>query len=85
MLKKMETEINMHQISLRTARITSGYTVEEAAKWINISPETLSEYERDAGEIPLSTAIEILSLYRVPVDIVYFGNESELIRSKNRY
>ena len=77
-------EPELIQISLRAARITSGYTVEEAARHIKVSPETLCAFEQDAGDMPLSMAIEILNLYRVPVDVVYFGRESELNVKRDR-
>jgi DNA-binding XRE family transcriptional regulator len=73
----------MFQISLRSARINSGYTAQEVAESLNISPKTLWKYERAAGEMPLRAAVKILSLYRISVDDVYFGGESEFIKSRN--
>jgi DNA-binding XRE family transcriptional regulator len=79
-----ECEKTKVTISLRAARISSGYTSEESAKHLNISPETLCEYERDAGEMPVSMAIVILRLYGFHVDIIHFGRESEFVESRNR-
>jgi DNA-binding XRE family transcriptional regulator len=82
MLMGIDHDVTIAIISLRSARVSSGYTVEEAAKCINISPKKLCGYERDAAEMPLSTAIKILELYRLPIDIIYFGNESEFIKNR---
>jgi DNA-binding XRE family transcriptional regulator len=71
------------RITLRAARVCSGYSTEEAAICVNISPETLCEYERDAGKMPLNTANKLLRLYRFPSYIIHFGNESEFIKIRN--
>jgi DNA-binding XRE family transcriptional regulator len=83
MLMGIEHDITTLRITLRAARVSSGYTTEEAAKCINISPTKLCEYERDSGEMTLSTAIHILKLYRFSIDTIYFGNESEFIKKIN--
>jgi DNA-binding XRE family transcriptional regulator len=69
-------------ITLRAARISSGYSAEEAAECVKISTETLDGYERDAGEMPLQMAIILLRMYRFPFSIIHFGNESEFIKSR---
>jgi DNA-binding XRE family transcriptional regulator len=71
------------RITLRAARVCSGYSTEEAAVSINISPETLCEYELDAGQMPLNTANRLLRLYRFPSHIIHFGNESDFIKIRN--
>lgn len=74
---------NNCEVTLRAARVSAGYTVEEAAKKMNISIETLNEREKDAGDIPLDNAIALTELYRIPFDLVYFGKESDYIERKH--
>lgn len=71
------------KISLRAARVNSGYTIEEAANWVSISIEELFEYEKDAREMPFLTALEIIKLYRFPSDVIHFGIESDMFLERN--
>ncbi|OAB28448.1 hypothetical protein PMSD_22245 [Paenibacillus macquariensis subsp. defensor] len=54
------------------ARIDCGHTIQEAARHANISAETLSDYEKDANEMPLEVAKKLLELYQVSVDLISF-------------
>jgi DNA-binding XRE family transcriptional regulator len=79
----MVKEMNI-LITLRAARVCSGYSKEAAAEHMLISTETICEYERDAGKMPLSAAIKILELYRFPLAAIYFGDETEFMENRKR-
>lgn len=63
-------------ITLKAARVNKGLTQIEAAKRLNISPDTLYKYEKGATfpDIPVLKRIE--KLYEVSYnDINFFVNE----------
>jgi DNA-binding XRE family transcriptional regulator len=64
------------QITLRAARISFGYTAKEAAKACGISKSTMSRYEIDSDHVPLRTALKLVRLYGVSMDLIYWGKES---------
>lgn len=73
MCKRQELEHEKPLMDLRDARFIGGYSVGSAAKKIGIDPKDLLKYEDHPSEIPLSIAIRILKLYKVPsVDIINF-------------
>lgn len=72
----------MPKITLRAARVNAGYSLVEAAKQLGIHHETLSKYERDSSHIPRSLFIKLEKLYSMPVEYIFFGNQSEFIRTK---
>lgn len=55
------------KISLRSARLLRGLTIEEVSLLINISERRLSKYERNNGCTPLEIAIVLMNLYAIPV------------------
>jgi DNA-binding XRE family transcriptional regulator len=75
---KSEMTDNEYRISLRAARITSGYSIKKAAIALGISPQRLYKYERNADDLPVSLAKKIIQLYSVPLQIIYFGEASKL-------
>ena len=64
----------MFQITLRDARISSGYTVEEAARLCGVTVEAYNAYENDAGIIPKNTACKIKKMYHISLDLIYFSS-----------
>ncbi|MGL9846078.1 hypothetical protein IGJ91_001237 [Enterococcus sp. DIV0765f] len=71
----------MISISLRSARVNAGLTIKEAAKIIGIHHETLSKYEKDSSDIPMSLLNKLSNLYQIPTDYIFLGNRYELIRT----
>lgn len=64
----------MVQITLRDARILSGYTVEEAARICGVTTEAYNAYENDAGIIPKNTACKIKKMYHISLDLIYINS-----------
>ncbi|MGG5339985.1 hypothetical protein IGJ48_002693 [Enterococcus pernyi] len=70
----------MISISLRSARVNAGLTIKEAAKIIGIHHETLSKYEKDSSNIPMSLLNKLSNLYQMPTDYIFLGKNYDLIR-----
>lgn len=70
----------MISISLRSARVNAGLTIKAAAKIIGIHHETLSKYEKDSSDIPMSLLNKLSNLYQIPTDYIFLGEMYELIR-----
>lgn len=68
------------RITLRAARVNRGLTLEKAAKIFGIDKSTLASYEKDSTNIPRLFLIKIEEVYRVPVDNIFFGSQSEFFR-----
>ncbi len=64
-------------LTLRAARVNLGFTVKEVAKRVGKNPETISYYERNSTNIPRDLMVDLLNLYRVKYDQVFFGKESD--------
>ncbi|KZE79349.1 hypothetical protein AV654_17930 [Paenibacillus elgii] len=72
------------EISLRTARLLSGYTLKEAAAHAGISVSVLSEFEKKSWETTLNVAISLLELYQVSVDVVNFSEKSNNLKRNSQ-
>ena len=71
----------MISISLRSARVNAGLTIKEAANIIGIHHETLSKYEKDSSDIPMSLLNKLSDLYQIPTDYIFLGKMYYLIRN----
>jgi transcriptional regulator with XRE-family HTH domain len=71
----------MLQITLRAARVNLGLTRKEAAKFFDIHHETLTKYEYDSTNVPRSFFIQLESVYGIPVANIFFGKESDYIKT----
>jgi transcriptional regulator with XRE-family HTH domain len=69
------------KFTLRAARVNAGMRLIEAAKHFGINKDTLSKYERDSTNIPRSIFIKIEDIYKIPVDYIFFGVESDFFRN----
>lgn len=65
------------EITLRAARMNTGLTRKEAAKFFNIHHITLANYEHDSTNIPRSFFINIERVYGISIEHIYFGKEEE--------
>lgn len=72
--------LNKTQISLEAARKNIGYTQNEAAELFGIHYQTLASWERDSSNMPASAIEKIPSIYRIPKELIFFGNRNEFIR-----
>lgn len=73
----------MFKITLRVARESCGYTVGEVAEYCGISVHTFNDLEIDSGQMQFPLMQKLINLYRVPLDLVYFGTEVDCIK-RNR-
>lgn len=69
------------KITLRAARVNSGFTLLEAAESLGINKDTLSKYQKDSTDIPRSLILKIQKLYFVNADNIFFGIESDFFRT----
>ena len=60
----------MFQITLRTARELSGYTVEYVAEYCEVSRNTIRKYEKDYTKLPLHLIIKFSFLYNIYPDVL---------------
>jgi len=68
-------------ISIRAARVNSGYSVDDVSKRLNISKTILRRFEKNSGDMPITLAVYLHVLYKIPLDSIYFGKESDLFES----
>lgn len=71
----------MIKLTLRAARVNSGLRLVDAAKLFGVNKDTLSKYEKDSTDVPRSFFIKIEEIYRVPVENIFFGKQSEFFRN----
>lgn len=65
------------QITLRAARVNSGYTVRQVAHIMGKHPSTIRRYEADCSNVSRKLMWEFMRLYRMAPDDVFFGSEAE--------
>ena len=68
------------KFSLDACRKNSGLTLREAAKLLGIGYQRLSRYEADSTDIPMSLLYQLSYIYQVPVNNIFLGKKSELMR-----
>ena len=54
-------------IKIKQDRRRAGYTLDEAAKLVGTTPVTLSRYENNAAEIPVTVLVKLARLYKFDV------------------
>lgn len=74
----------MIKVTLRAARVNTGLSLIEASKIFGINKDTLAKYEKDSSNIPRSIFIQIEDIYKIPVDNIFFGPQSEFFRKFER-
>lgn len=67
----------MLMLTLRAARVNRGLALKEVAAETGKSPETINRYERDSTNIPRSLMEQLLRIYGVDADHIFFGRESD--------
>ncbi|NMH72820.1 helix-turn-helix transcriptional regulator [Bacillus sp. RO2] len=68
------------RITLRAARVNSGLKLIEAAKLFGINKDTLAKYEKDSTNVPRSFFVKIEDIYKIPVEHIFFGSQSDFFR-----
>ncbi len=69
----------MSLFSLEACRKNAGLTLRNAAVYLGISYQTLSKYENDSSDIPMSLLNKMVELYQVDRNSIFLGNKYELI------
>lgn len=60
------------KITLKAARINAGMTLETAANSLEVSVQTLVNWEKNLTEPSISQAYKIASLYKMDIDNINF-------------
>lgn len=69
-------------IKIKQYRIRAGYTLEEAAKLAGTTPVSLSRYENDAAEIPVTVFVKLARLYKFDVWDVMRVHDNEKVTAE---
>ncbi|OBZ08249.1 hypothetical protein A7975_27245 [Bacillus sp. FJAT-26390] len=64
-------------MTLRAARVNSGFTIKEVAEKTDKCFDTISKYEDDSTSIPQDLLVQLLQIYKIPFPYIFFGKESE--------
>lgn len=65
------------KLTLRAARTNRGHTLKDVAKLTSRSIDTINRYEIDSSRIPRDLMEELLDLYQVDGNLIFFGKESD--------
>ena len=72
----------MMRVTLKAARVNAGYSQEEAAHLLRVSPYTLSNWERGISTPRANYIDAICDLYKVTFDmLIFLPNKSALSQS----
>lgn len=66
------------KITLRAARVNCGLTLKDVANITGKCADTISKYESDSTSIPRDLSVQLIELYGVPQENIFFGRESSL-------
>lgn len=72
----------MKQWTLRACRINAGYTLRQVADKVGKSFQTISKYEKDSTEIPLSLLKDLAKLYNMKIDDIFLGDSTKKIEQQ---
>lgn len=65
------------QMTLKAARVNAGFRLIDAAKLIGIGKDTLIKWERNSGLVNPIMQQKISSVYKVPIECIFFGKTLE--------
>lgn len=71
----------MFKITLRAARVSCGYTVEEVAEYCGIKTGVLEKYEINTALIPVEVLSKVSALYNVPLVLIFIGTEMKCFKN----
>lgn len=63
----------MPKISLKAARVNARLTLIEAARLLGIGKDKLIKWEKHSGLVPPVWQQKISAVYKMPLDMIYFG------------
>lgn len=64
---------NKNQISLKAARINANLKQDDVAKKLNVSSETIRNYESGKTKPDIHTAYKLAEIYGVSIDNIFFA------------
>ncbi|WP_332237886.1 helix-turn-helix domain-containing protein [Sporolactobacillus sp. KGMB 08714] len=66
------------KFTLRSLRIRADLTQSEAALKLGVTADTLRRWEKDSGNLDITTIDKICELYSIPRDYIFFGSDDAL-------
>lgn len=66
--------------TFESVRVASGYSLEEAAQGIGITPEQLQEIEENPEKTPAYIVIAMKHFYGFQFELVYIGSKEEAFK-----
>lgn len=63
----------MFKISLKAARVNANLTLIAAAHALGIGKDRLIKWEKRSGLVPPIWQKKISTVYKIPVDMIFFG------------
>lgn len=61
----------MYHTSLQSARLSCGYTIDEAAEYCGVPTSIYESYEKDPEEIPKYIACIIRKVFNISLDSIF--------------
>jgi transcriptional regulator with XRE-family HTH domain len=72
----MKKRFDFFKITLRAARVNRGLTRNEVAVITKKSVDTICKYECDSSNVPRDLLIQLIDIYQIPDEHIFFGKES---------
>lgn len=69
-------------LTVKQARLLAGYTQKQIADILGVHVQTYMKWERNPGEMSISTAKQFSKIVGRGFDEIFFDKESNLIRQK---
>lgn len=69
---------------LKNFRKAEGMTLKEFGEWVGLPISTISTYERGISTPEIKTALKIKRALNKPLDLIYFGDEVIIPKSRRR-
>ena len=69
------------KFSLEACRKNVGMSLKDASEYVGINYQTLSKYEHDSSNIPMSLLSKLSVLYNVPTEYIFLGKKEKLIQA----
>lgn len=63
---------DMVQISLKSARVNANMSRDAVAKHMNVTSQTITNWEKGVSSPTINQAKELSSLYKMPLDNIIF-------------
>ena len=70
---------------LSEIRIARGYKANEVAKFINVAPNTLSQYENGVCEPSIDTIAKLADIYNVSIENIVIPNDDSILLTRKEY